>query len=53
MNEKDRQTMAVHGITCETRNVYFYKGYKYDRLDDAVRYARIETHRNAKPDEKP
>lgn len=45
MNEKDKQTMGAHGITCESRNVYFYKEYKYDRLDDAVRYAEIDARR--------
>ncbi len=50
MNEKDRQAMEAHGITCATRNVYFYKEYKYDRLDDAVRYAEIDTKRARKAD---
>jgi hypothetical protein len=45
MNAKDRQTMDAHGITCATRKVYFYKEYKYDRLDDAVRYAEIDARR--------
>ena len=48
MNEEDRRTMEAHGITCATRNVYFYKEYKYERLDDAVRYAEIDTRRSAK-----
>lgn len=48
MNKKDKQTMEAHGITCETRNVYFYKDFKYDRLDDAVRYAEIDAERNRK-----
>jgi hypothetical protein len=50
MNAKDRQTMDAHGITCETRNVYFYKEYKYDRLEDAVRYAEIDARRVRKTD---
>ena len=45
MNKKDEQTMEAHGITCATRNVYFYKDFKYDRLDDAVRYAEIDARR--------
>jgi hypothetical protein len=45
MNARDRQTMDAHGITCATRKVYFYKEYKYDRLDDAVRYAEIDAKR--------
>jgi hypothetical protein len=45
MNKKDEQTMEAHGITCATRKTYFYKDFKYDRLDDAVRYAEIDARR--------
>jgi hypothetical protein len=45
MNNKDEQTMEAHGITCATRKVYFYKDFKYDRLDDAVRYAEVDARR--------
>jgi hypothetical protein len=50
MNAKDRQTMDAHGISCATKNVYFYKEYKYDRLEDAVRYAEIDARRVRKTD---
>ena len=50
MNGKDKQMMDEHGITCESRNVFFYKEYKYDRLDDAVRFAKIDTGRVRKAD---
>ena len=45
MNKNDKQTMEAHGITCAPKNVYFYKDFKYDRLDDAVRYAEIDARR--------
>jgi len=45
MNGKDKPMMDEHGITCESRDVFFYKEYKYDRLEDAVRYAEIDTRR--------
>ena len=45
MNKKDRQEMEAHGITCAPRNVYSYKGFRYERLDDAVRYAVIDSKR--------
>ena len=45
MNKKDKQTMEAHNITCAPKNVYFYKDFKYDRLDDAVRYAEIDASR--------
>jgi len=50
MNKKDRQTMEAHGITCAPKNVYSYKDFKYDRLDDAVRYAVIDSKRVQKSD---
>ncbi len=45
MNEKDRLTMEAHGITCVPKNVYSYKGFKYDRLIDAVSYAETDRTR--------
>ena len=45
MNKKDKQTMEAHGITCAPKNVYLYKNFKYDRLDDAVCYAEIDASR--------
>ena len=50
MNDEDRRTMEAHGITCATRNVYFYKDFKYDRLDDAVRYAETDARLDRKID---
>jgi hypothetical protein len=50
MNKKDKQTMETHGITHASRDIYFYKNYKYDRLDDAVHYAKIDTGRARKID---
>jgi len=51
MNNKDEQTMEAHGITCATRKVYFYKDFKYDRLEDAIRYAEIDASRIQKTDD--
>ena len=50
MNEQDRDAMAALGISCETRNVYYYREFKYDRLDDAIRYAEIDSARARKAD---
>jgi hypothetical protein len=50
MNEQDREAMAALGISCETRNVYYYREFKYDRLDDAIRYAEIDVARARKTD---
>jgi len=45
MNDKDKETMAAHGITRASKDVYFYKEFKYDRLADALRYAEIDARR--------
>ena len=38
--EKARELMAEYGITQEEKSVYRYQGHKYDRLSDAIRYAK-------------
>lgn len=39
-SDEDRELMGQYGITHEKKSVYFYDGHKYERLSDAVRYAR-------------
>ncbi len=39
-SEEEQKSMAEYGITHEKKSVYFYRGHKYDKLDDAIRYAR-------------
>jgi hypothetical protein len=39
-DEEQQQLMSQYGISHETKSVYYFQGYKYDRLADAVRYAR-------------
>lgn len=50
MKAQDRQTMELHGITRARKDVYFYKEFRYDRLEDAVRYAEIDAGRDRKID---
>jgi hypothetical protein len=38
--EEELKLMSQYGITHERKSVYFYQGHKYDKLDDAIRYAR-------------
>lgn len=45
MTEDDKQTMDAHGITHESKSVYHYKGFRYERLTDAIRYAEIDADR--------
>ena len=37
--EEAEKLMAKYGITHEQKTVYFYRGHKYDKLRDAIRYA--------------
>jgi len=39
-SEEAQKLMAEYGISHEKKSVYFYQGHKYDRLSDALRYAR-------------
>ena len=45
--ENDRQQMDRFGISARQKTVYEYKGYVYERLADALNYARTETARVA------
>jgi hypothetical protein len=42
MVENDETLVAEYGITVETKLVFHYDGRRYDRLADAVSYARIQ-----------
>lgn len=41
MSEEDEKVMEKYGITYEQRSVFFWKDYKYERLSDAVNYAKL------------
>jgi len=43
MSEQDKTLMAEYGITSTPKTVYFYKEYRYDRLSDALSYAKSDT----------
>jgi hypothetical protein len=42
MNEHEERLMFQYGITAETKAVFRYDGYRYERLADAVNYARTQ-----------
>ena len=46
--DDDREQMALFGIEAADKTVYTYKGYVYDRLADALAYARIDKAREAR-----
>ncbi|KHF25803.1 hypothetical protein [Solemya velum gill symbiont] len=52
MTEQDKITMDKYGISSSSKAVYFYKDHKYERLTDAINYAKIDIKR-AKEDADP
>ena len=46
MSEQDKTLMAEYGITSTDKQVYIYKEYRYDRLSDALSYARTDSMRS-------
>ena len=46
MSEQDKMLMAEFGITSTVKKVYRYKEYRYERLSDALSYARTDTRRS-------
>lgn len=42
--------MQAYGIKSTRKNVCSYKEFKYERLDDAIRYAEIDTRRDRTKD---
>ena len=51
MTKDDKQAMDAHGITRKSKDVYYYKDFKYDRLADAVHYATIDADRSRREGE--
>ena len=45
MNLQDKTQMEEFGITSSPKTVYHYKEYRYDRLADALSYAKSDTKR--------
>lgn len=44
MSEEDKTLMAQYGITSESKLMYSYKQHRYEHLEDAVNYARVDTN---------
>jgi len=38
--------MKKYGISSEEKKIYIYGGYRYSRLDDAVKYARLQEEKS-------
>ena len=52
LSEQDRELMAQYNITTETKTVFCTQGYKYDKLKQALNYAKaVEQRAEASDDE--
>jgi hypothetical protein len=40
MTDEEKQTMQQYGITHETKTIFHFEGHKYERLSDAINYAK-------------
>jgi hypothetical protein len=45
-SEEEQKLMTQYGITHEMKSVYFYQGHKYDKVGDAIRYAKGSSARD-------
>lgn len=48
MTEKEKQLMDQFDITYETLTIFNFRGYRYERLNDALAYAKNELAVNLK-----
>ncbi len=45
IEEEEKKLMDQYGVISQQKTVYHYNGYNYDNLEDAIRYAKIDTQR--------
>ena len=45
ISQEDKDLMQQYNIHTETRTVFYYEGYKYEKLQDAINYARLSAER--------
>lgn len=49
MTEEEKALTERYGIAVEHKSVFLYKGYKYERLEDALNYAKREAGSAGEP----
>jgi len=52
MNDQELKEMERFGITSETKTIFHFQGSKYERLSDAVNYAKIVFEAQSQSNEK-
>ena len=51
MNNTEKTQMKKLGITCTTQSTYHYKNYRYNKLSDAITYAKTDSKRELETSE--
>ena len=46
MSEETKTLMAQYGITCEPKMIYSYKQHRYENVEQAINFARIDATRD-------
>ena len=49
MNSEDQALIEKYGITVETMTIFHFAGYRYERLSDAVNYAKTRPRTALRP----
>ena len=49
MNSEDKALMEKFGITVETKTIFHFGGHRYERLSDAVNYAKTKSRLALQP----
>lgn len=49
MNSEDKALMEKFGITVETKTIFHFAGHRYERLSDAVNYAKTRQFEASSP----
>lgn len=44
MNSDDKKLMEQFGITAESKTIFHFDGHRYERLSDAINYAKTRAH---------
>ncbi len=49
MSEAEKKLMAEYGITSAPETIYYYKSYRYDKLADALKFAKRDNEQPEAP----
>ena len=54
MTDDEKNAMELFGITYEQKMIFIFQGYKYERLADAIKYARntVDTETSLESEDK-